>query len=59
MYHKAIVDRNAVKRINQLAERMRKFFYESTLPWTGSARVLPMKNYDGFVETMEELISET
>lgn len=55
-YNKCLVNKDAIKPIQQAVNEARKFHYENTLPWGDSGeRLLPSKNYLDYTSRMREL----
>ena len=55
-YRKVLIERQALKKVKAISNMLRNFHYESTLPWKGGQRVLPVKNFYAYEHTTNTLI---
>lgn len=55
-FHKILIAKEEIKKIQKIANEARIFHYENTLPWNDEgARILPTKNYFEYTQKLQAL----
>ena len=58
-YNKVLIAKEAIVKIQKIANAARDFHYQNTLPWDDiGSRILTVMNYDGYLAKMREFRSQ-